>query len=147
MIIIFKSSASRRNIQELKKRLSDLGLQARVSTGNARITMSIIGDIDKVSAEQLRSLACVDGVIRVTKPYKLAGRDFRPRGTVIRVEKVRVGGPELVVVAGPCDVESEKQLLTAARAVKAHGGNILRAAVFKPRSSPYEFQGDRKSVV
>lgn len=141
MIIVMQSHAGPEHIRSVVRRIEEMGYRPNVSQGEET---TIIGVIGHSSPDQLASLEFMPGVDRmvpVTKPYKLGSRDFRPKNTVVQVGDVRFGGDELVMIAGPCSVESEQQLWEAARAVKASGAQVLRGGAFKPRSSPYSFQG------
>lgn len=141
MIIVMQSSAGPEHIRNVVARVRELGYRPNVSEGEET---TIIGVIGHSSPDQLASLEFMPGVDRmvpVTKPYKLGSRDFRPKSTVVQVGNVRFGGEELVMIAGPCSVESADQLWETARAVKATGAQVLRGGAFKPRSSPYSFQG------
>jgi 3-deoxy-7-phosphoheptulonate synthase len=141
MIIVMHANASQPQIDGVVERVQTLGYRPHVSEGEET---TIIGVIGHSSPEQLASLEFLPGVdhmVQVTKPYKLGSRDFRPKDTLVPVDGVTFGGQELVVIAGPCSIESEEQLWETAQAVKASGATVLRAGAFKPRSSPYSFQG------
>jgi 3-deoxy-7-phosphoheptulonate synthase len=141
MIIVMQSHATEDNVDVVVRRVQDLGFRPHVSKGEET---TIIGVIGHSSPEQLASLEFLPGVdhmVPVMKPFKLGSRDFRPMDTVVEVDGVRFGGKEVTVIAGPCSVESEDQLWESACAVKASGGRVLRGGAFKPRSSPYSFQG------
>jgi 3-deoxy-7-phosphoheptulonate synthase len=141
MIIVMHANASQPQIDGVVQRVQTLGYRPHVSEGEET---TIIGVIGHSSPEQLASLEFLPGVdhmVQVTKPYKLGSRDFRPKDTLVPVDGVTFGGQELVVIAGPCSIESEEQLWETAQAVKASGATVLRAGAFKPRSSPYSFQG------
>jgi len=117
------------------------GVQPHVSKGTHRTVIGIIGKADPSLAEHLRSMRGVEDVIKISKSYKLASRDFHPDDTIIEINGVRIGGDELVVMGGPCAVESPEQIDEIARLVKAAGGQVLRGGAFKPRTGPYSFQG------
>lgn len=141
VIIVMQRQATRRDVEEVVRRVQEMGFRPHVSEGDET---SIIGVIGHFTPEQLTPLELLDGVERlvpVTKPYKLGSRDFRPKDTVVAVDGQRFGDSEVVVIAGPCAVETEEQLWATARAVKAAGARVLRAGAFKPRTSPYSFQG------
>jgi 3-deoxy-7-phosphoheptulonate synthase len=143
MIVVLHPSCTPEQQEAVVRRIREAGLGAHLSQGVMRTVVGVIGD-DRTK-EQLRTmLEAMDGVERVVKvlqPYKLVSREFQPQTTAVQVGPVRIGGPEVVVIAGPCSVESREQILQAARAVKAAGAVMLRGGAFKPRTSPYSFQG------
>ncbi len=141
MLILMKREATREDILRVKEKVASLGYNAHEIPGAQRTAIGITGNREKVSPEQFSTLPGVEEAIPVTKPYKLVGRDARRESTVIRVGDALIGGPELAVIAGPCSVESWDQLIATARAVKDAGAKFLRGGAFKPRSSPYTFQG------
>lgn len=143
MIIVMKKDAGKEALAEVKKRVRDLGYKAHVIHGEARDVIGAVGDErGKAVLQSLESLPCVEAVVPILKPYKLASREIRPEPSVFELAPgVTVGGRELLVMAGPCSVEGEEQLLETARAVKAAGARVLRGGAFKPRTSPYAFQG------
>lgn len=141
MIIVMKSHASDADVDAVLRRVKEIGLTPHLSKGVERTIIGVIGDERLINREQLSLLPEVENVIPVLKPYKLASRDFKAADTIVNVAGVRVGGPALTIMAGPCSVESEEQLLTTAQAVKAAGAKLLRGGAFKPRTSPYAFQG------
>ncbi len=143
MIVVLSNSCTPEQQEAVLQRIRDAGLVPHVSQGVLRTVVGVIGD-DRTK-EQLRTmLEAMEGVERVVKvlqPYKLVSREFQPQTTVVEVRGVRIGGPEVVVIAGPCSVESRDQILQAAQAVKDAGAVMLRGGAFKPRTSPYSFQG------
>ncbi len=141
MIIVMKSGATGDDVRHVVERIEELGLKAHVSQGTERTVIGVIGDERFIKREQLSLLPHVDDVIPILKPYKLASREFKPENTVVKVGNVSIGGNEVVIIAGPCSVESEEQLMETAEVVKAAGANLLRGGAFKPRTSPYAFQG------
>lgn len=141
MIIVMQARATEADIEHVRKRIEELGLTPHVSRGTERTLIGVIGDERLIRRDQLALLPHVDEVIPILKPYKLASREFKPADTVITVAGVPIGGKELVVIAGPCSVEHEEQILRAAEAVKAAGARLLRGGAYKPRTSPYVFQG------
>lgn len=141
MIIVMESHATDAEVQHVVERVEALGLKAHLSRGVERTIIGVIGDERLIKREQLSLLPHVENVIPVLKPYKLASRDFRPKDSVIDVGGVRIGGNEIVIIAGPCSVESEEQVLATAEAVRAAGAKLLRGGAYKPRTSPYAFQG------
>lgn len=141
MIIVMKSGATGEDVHHVVERIEELGLKAHVSQGTERTIIGVIGDERFIKREQLSLLPHVEDVIPILKPYKLASREFKPNNTIVKVGNVTIGGDEVVIIAGPCSVESEEQLLETAEVVKAAGAHLLRGGAFKPRTSPYAFQG------
>jgi 3-deoxy-7-phosphoheptulonate synthase len=141
MIIVMYKDATRIQVDKVIEFVEELGYQALPNPGLHRTVLNIIGNVDIADSSQLESLPGVMEVILVTKPYKLADIEAKPEGTVIEVGSVEIGGSRPVIIAGPCSVESEGQIVRAAKAVKECGGDILRGGAFKPRTSPYSFQG------
>jgi 3-deoxy-7-phosphoheptulonate synthase len=141
MIIVMQSKAAEADIQAVLDRVKGLGLTPHLSRGTERTIIGVIGDERVVRHENFAVLPGVEDVIPILKPYKLASREFRPADSVVDVAGVKIGGRSLVVIAGPCSVESEEQLMETAEQVKAAGAMLLRGGAFKPRTSPYAFQG------
>jgi 3-deoxy-7-phosphoheptulonate synthase len=142
MIVVMKEGATEEEIEGAIKRVKELGCTEHVMRGVERTVIAALGDErGKNMEEALRVLAGVENVMPVLKPYQLASNEGRPERTVVDVNGVKFGGPRLVIVAGPCSVESREQILASADAVKAGGGHVLRGGAFKPRTSPYSFQG------
>jgi 3-deoxy-7-phosphoheptulonate synthase len=141
MIIVMQSRATEEEIRHVIGRIEELGLRAHLSRGTERTIIGVIGDERLVRRENFSLLPNVEEVIPVLKPYKLASREFHPADTVVDVAGVQIGGRRIIVIAGPCSVESEEQMLQTARAVKAAGARLLRGGAYKPRTSPYAFQG------
>lgn len=141
VIVVMQSTASPEQIRGVVASVEALGFRPHVSEGEETTIVGIIGHSDPQQLASLEFLPGVDHMVQVSKPYKLGSRDFRPRDTVVEVGNVHFGGEELVIIAGPCAVESEAQIWEAARAVKAMGAQVMRAGAFKPRTSPYSFQG------
>jgi 3-deoxy-7-phosphoheptulonate synthase len=142
MVIVLKSGATEADIENVSRRIQEMGYRAHVSRGEARTIIGAIGDDrGKEQLQSLESLECVEAVVRILQPFKLASREVRPENTRIEVDGVVIGGQKVVVMAGPCSVESREQLLMVAREAKAAGATILRGGAFKPRTSPYAFQG------
>jgi len=145
MIVVVNAKVSDRNIEQIVDLLKSAGYRdADISRGTEKIVIGAVGKpkLDKeLIASQIRTFPFVENVVIIAKPYKLVSRDFRPEDTVIRVGDVEIGGPGVVVMAGPCSVESEEQLLMTARFVKSAGAHILRGGAFKPSTSPYSFHG------
>ncbi len=142
MIVIMSSQANETQIQGVLTRLESKGLQGHRSGGEERTVIGVIGTrFEPQLGEQLEMLPGVEKVTPISKPYKLASREFKPFDSVIRVGDLEIGGRDLMVMAGPCSVESLDQMMETALAVKAAGATVLRGGAFKPRSSPYSFQG------
>lgn len=142
MIIVLRPHASREAIEEVLEEVRKLGYEPSPIHGATQTVVAAIGDErTHQTLESLNVLPQVESVLRVQKRYKLASRESKPEGTVVNVDGVEIGGNRVVLMAGPCSVESEEQLLATARAVKAAGASILRGGAYKPRTSPYEFQG------
>jgi len=141
MIIVLKPTATKEEIDHIVRMIEKVGLRTNISVGERQTIIGVIGDKTKLADSPLASLACVESIVHVSKPYKLASIDFHPDPTVIEVKGSKIGGGNLGIIAGPCSIESEKQLMTIAEAVKNIGANFLRAGAFKPRTSPYTFQG------
>ena len=142
MIVVMSSHATESQIQAVLSRLASKGLQGHRSGGEERTVIGVIGTrFEPQLGEQLEMLPGVERITPITKPYKLASREFKPVDTVIKVGEIEIGGPGITVMAGPCSVESLDQMMETAKAVKAAGATILRGGAFKPRSSPYSFQG------
>ena len=141
MIIVMKKSVPPAEVEAVMARITAKGLKPLYLPGVEKIVIGAIGDERLLADLELESLPCVDRVLPVLAPYKLAGRESQAARTVIDVGPVRIGGPEPVIMAGPCAVESREQLLATARAVKSAGANVLRGGAYKPRTSPYSFQG------
>jgi 3-deoxy-7-phosphoheptulonate synthase len=142
MIIVLKSGASDADVADVCRRIEAMGLRAHVSRGEQRTVVGAIGDDRfKTRVQALEALECVESLVPILQPFKLASREVRATDTVVEVDGVKIGGPRLTIMAGPCGVESEAQLQAVAAGVKAGGAHILRGGAFKPRTSPYAFQG------
>jgi 3-deoxy-7-phosphoheptulonate synthase len=144
VIIILAPSATEADLEELTTHLKERGYGVHLSKGVEKTVVGVIGahdDVKPMLAEQLSSLDYIERVVPILKPYKVVSRDFHPDKTIIRVGGVDIGGQKLVIMAGPCSVESEEQTMEVARAVKAAGASILRGGAFKPSTSPYSFHG------
>jgi 3-deoxy-7-phosphoheptulonate synthase len=141
MIVIMKPGATPADIQRVIERVQSFGLGVHLSTGESRTIIGILGNTGGLDRAIFEAMEGVEGAVRITRPYKVASREFKPFDTVIEVRGVRIGGPGLVVMAGPCSVESRAQILETAHAVKEAGAHILRGGAYKPRTSPYSFQG------
>jgi 3-deoxy-7-phosphoheptulonate synthase len=142
MLVVMQHGASQNEIDRVVRTIEEMGYQARPMPGTQRTAVGLVGNDGRVDSSRIEALPGVSQVIHVSQPYKQVSREWRPEDTVVQIAPgVRVGGSEVVIIAGPCSVESEQQILDAARAVVAAGGTALRGGAFKPRSSPYAFQG------
>ena len=141
MIIVVKKNGEQKQIDNLIRWIKGLGLDVYTSEGENSQVIGLIGDTSKVDIGLVRTLDIVESVTRVQEPYKNANRKFHPADTVIDVGGHKFGGGSFQIIAGPCSVESERQIIEVAQAVKRAGATILRGGAFKPRTSPYAFQG------
>jgi 3-deoxy-7-phosphoheptulonate synthase len=141
MIIVLKPKVERTTINELIGKIEALGVKVHESVGESYSILGIVGDTSKLNPQQFEVYECVERSMRVQYPFKLASRLFHPEDTIVQVGDVKIGGGHSAIIAGPCSVESEEQLLTIAKAVKQAGAALLRGGAYKPRSSPYSFQG------
>ena len=143
MVIIIKRDAKEERIRDLIHWIEAQDLRTHVSTGDYSTIIGVIGDTSKLDEDLVSGLDIVEGVKRVSEPFKSANRKFHPLDSVIQVgqERVKVGHGNFVMIAGPCSVESEEQIISVAKSVKAAGATMLRGGAFKPRTSPYDFQG------
>ena len=141
MFIVMQQRHTEGELADILERLTQMGFSGHVSQGVERTVVGVVGRTYPELKETLEMWPGVDEVVPISRPHKLSGREFQPHDTVIKVGDVTIGGEVLVVMAGPCAVETEEQLLEAARAVKAAGANILRGGAFKPSTSPYSFRG------
>src|ERR1700726_4757420 len=140
MLVVMEERASEEQIEQVVARLVEMGMDVHRSTGVTRTVLGAVGQ-GRPDAALIELLAGVHEVVRISEPYKLASRTFKPDNTVVMVGDVRIGGDEVIVMAGPCSAESEQQVRTTAAAVRRAGAKIFRGGAFKPRSSPYSFQG------
>ena len=142
MLVVMKHGASQAEIDAVVEVIEEMGYEARPMPGAQRTAVGLVGNDGRVDSSRIEALAGVAQVIHVTQPYKQVSREWRPENTVVTIAPgVHVGGNDVVLMAGPCSVESEEQIVAAARAVRAAGAACLRGGAFKPRSSPYAFQG------
>ena len=142
MIIVMKSGAAEEDLQRVIHTIEELGYQSHVIRGTQRSVIGAVGDErGKARLQSLEALPGVESVVPILQPFKLASREFKPSQTVVKIGDVEIGGDRLVVIAGPCSVETEDQILETAKTVKEAGATILRGGAFKPRTSPYAFQG------
>ena len=141
MIAILKHGTTLAQREHLVAWLKNMNLDVHISEGAEVTVLGLIGDTSRIDMDLLKSLEMVDSVKRVSEPYKQANRKFHPNDTVIEVGSAKIGGGNFALIAGPCSVESEEQIIEVAQAVKSSGASILRGGAFKPRTSPYAFQG------
>ena len=141
MIAVLKQGTTAQQTEFLIEWLSGMGLQAHTYPGNGVTVLGLIGDVSQAKLELLRSMEIVESVQRISEPFKKVNRKFHPQDTVVQIGDVRIGGGHFALIAGPCSVESEAQIVQIAQAVKRSGAAILRGGAFKPRTSPYDFQG------
>ena len=141
MIVVLKHGVTQDKRDQLIDWLKSQGLNIHISEGMYQTVLGLVGDTTRVDMDLIGSLGIVDSVTRVTEPFKCCNRKFHPDDTVVDVSGVPVGGGHFAMIAGPCSVESEEQIVGIARAVKAAGAKLLRGGAFKPRTSPYDFQG------
>jgi 3-deoxy-7-phosphoheptulonate synthase len=141
MIIVLKPHATKEHAEELMARIAALGLRPLYMPGQERVVLGALGDERAIESLHLDSDPLVESVKPILAPYKLVGREIHPHDTIVTVGGIQIGGGRFTVIAGPCAVESREQMLNTARAVKAAGGHALRGGAYKPRTSPYSFQG------
>ena len=141
MIIVLKPNVTKKQVDHIIDRIKALGLKPMVSKGTERTIIGVIGSEDVLRVQPIEVIPGVEKVMPVLKPYKLVSREFRPEPSLVNVSGVAVGGKAVVVMAGPCSVENREMLLETAKAVKQAGAHVLRGGAFKPRTSPYSFQG------
>lgn len=141
MIVVLKHNPNPEQLQSLITWLQEKGIIIHTSIGEGNMLLGLVGDTSKIDADLISALDIVEDVKRVQEPYKNANRKFHPEDTVVKVGNTQIGGGNLTLMAGPCSVESEEQVVAIAKAVKASGATMLRGGAFKPRTSPYDFQG------
>ncbi len=141
MIIVLRPNATEKQINHIVEKVKKLGLKPMISKGTERTIIGVIGEEDILRVQPLEVFPGVEKVMPVLAPYKLVSNDFKPEKTVVDVGGVKIGGKKIAVIAGPCSIENQTMLLKIAKAVKKAGAAILRGGAFKPRSSPYSFQG------
>ncbi|MFD1773252.1 3-deoxy-7-phosphoheptulonate synthase [Paenibacillus rhizophilus] len=141
MIVITSNQTPEEQVNDIIAVIEKEGLQAHLSKGSDRTVIGLVGSVSPKLAEHLRQMKGVENVVKISKSYKLASRDFHPDDTVIEVKGVKIGGEHLAIMGGPCAVESPEQIDEIARLVKASGAQVLRGGAFKPRTGPYSFQG------
>ena len=142
MLVVMENHATPEQIERVVKTIEEMGYQARPMPGEQRTAVGLVGNDGRVDSSRIEALAGVAEVIHVSKPYKQVSREWKEENTLVTIAPgVSFGGPEIQIIAGPCSVESEQQIVAAARAVRDAGATALRGGAFKPRSSPYSFQG------
>ncbi len=141
MLVVMQQGATDQQIQAVIDRLVTLGFTVHRSTGVMHTVLGGVGPVDEMDPADFEAMEGVKECHRIVSPYKLASRHFRPQGTVVKIRDVEIGGPRVVMMAGPCSVENRDQIEFVAELIAAHGAQILRGGAFKPRSSPYSFQG------
>ena len=141
MIAVLKQNVTEAQLEHLKGWLNGLGLGVHISRGSYQTVIGLVGDTSRVDIDLLQGLDMVESVTRISEPFKSANRKFHPDDTVVTVGQAKIGGGHFALIAGPCSVETPEQIVAVAREVKAAGAGILRGGAFKPRTSPYDFQG------
>ena len=141
MIAILKRGTTQAQTEHLVSWLKNMNLDVHLSQGQEITVLGLIGDTSRVDMDLLRSLEIVESVKRVSEPFKQANRKFHPKDTIVEVGNAKIGSGYFAMIAGPCSVESEEQIISVAKSVKEAGATILRGGAFKPRTSPYAFQG------
>ncbi len=144
MIIVLKANPNMDEYNKFKETLNNQGIEIQENIGSDRMVLCLLGDTSNLDVDRIVALDIVDSVKRIQEPFKKANRKVHPEDTVISLPGVDIGGGKLTVIAGPCSIETEEQIVAVAKAVKAAGANILRGGAFKPRTSPYSFQGTGK---
>ena len=141
MMVIMKSGYSQEEMDRILHRLEEVGLKGHTIVGVERTVIAVVGSIYPELGDELETMDGVASTVRISSPYKLAGRETKPESTVVKVGDVEIGSGKTVFMAGPCAVENEDQMMETARAVKEAGAHVLRGGAFKPRTSPYSFRG------
>ena len=141
MIIVINGQTSEFHIEKVVQKLREMGHEVHISRGEKQIVLGVIGDVENLNSVPLYAYDGVEEIIPIAKPYKLASREFKSFDTIVKIKDVIIGSKEVIVMAGPCVVENKKQIFETAKQVKAAGAKILRGGAFKPRTSPYSFQG------
>ena len=141
MIVIFKNNTPKEAIEELSCAVESMGVQVNKVVGSDATILGLVGDTSNIDMKKIEANDNVERVMRVSEPYKKANRKFHPDSTVVKVGDTSIGGKEIALIAGPCSVESREQITDVAKAIKASGATMLRGGAFKPRTSPYAFQG------
>ena len=141
MIVVMARDTASEDLENVRKRIESRGLKAQINIGEERAVVGVVGSIPPDFKDEMELMTGVSEVVMVSKPYKLASKEFHPDNTIIKVGDAVIGGPKPVIMAGPCSVEDEEQMVSTAKAVKNAGATILRGGAFKPRTSPYSFRG------
>ncbi len=141
MIVIMKSDSTVKNTSDVIKKIQELGFKPHLSKGEKKTIIGMVGNGKKVDPETFKVLPGVENVVPILQPFKLAGREFKKEPTIVTIKGIRIGGDEVIVMAGPCAVESRDQILSTAEHVAKAGAKVLRGGAYKPRTSPYSFQG------
>ncbi|MFT9486137.1 MAG: 3-deoxy-7-phosphoheptulonate synthase [Tepidibacillus sp.] len=141
MIVVLKSGVNEEQVSRVSEKIEKMGVLVHVSRGQDLTILGLIGDTQRLDTSKLESIDIVEKVIRVQQPFKLANRLFHPENSIVKIENQQVGGDSFTIIAGPCSVESEEQIMTVAQGVKESGAHMLRGGAYKPRTSPYGFQG------
>ena len=141
MIVVMARDTAREDLEKVRERIESRGLRAQINLGEERAVIGVMGSIPPDFKDEMELMNGVSEVVMVSKPYKLASKEFHPDNTIIKVGDAVIGGPKPVIMAGPCSVEDEEQMVSTAKAVKAAGATVLRGGAFKPRTSPYSFRG------
>ena len=141
MIVVMARDTASEDLENVRKRIESRGLRAQINIGEERAVVGVVGSIPPDFKDEMELMTGVSEVVMVSKPYKLASKEFHPDNTVIKVGDAVIGGPDPVIMAGPCSVEDEEQMVSTAKAVKNAGATVLRGGAFKPMTSPYSFRG------
>jgi 3-deoxy-7-phosphoheptulonate synthase len=141
MIVVMARDTASEDLENVRQRIESRGLRAQINLGEERAVIGVMGSIPPDFKDEMELMNGVSEVVMVSKPYKLASKEFHPDNTIIKVGDAVIGGPKPVIMAGPCSVEDEEQMVSTAKAVKAAGATVLRGGAFKPRTSPYSFRG------
>ena len=141
MIVVMARDTASEDLENVRKRIESRGLKAQINIGEERAVVGVVGSIPPDFKDEMELMNGVSEVVMVSKPYKLASKEFHPDNTIIKVGDAVIGGPKPVIMAGPCSVEDEEQMVSTAKAVQKAGATVLRGGAFKPRTSPYSFRG------
>jgi 3-deoxy-7-phosphoheptulonate synthase len=141
MMIVMRANATQREVKIVVDRVQNCGAQAHLSEGEERTIIGVVGDVRQIPRDEFLQMPSVDRIIPISRPFKLASREFHPWNSEVPLNGIKFGGPEVIIIAGPCSVESREQLLETAHAVREAGAHALRGGAYKPRTSPYSFQG------
>lgn len=141
MMIVMRANATQREVKVVVDRVKSCGAEAHLSEGEERMIIGVVGDVRSILRDEFLQMPSVDRIIPISRPYKIASREFHPWNSEVPIDGIKFGGPEVIIIAGPCSVESRSQLLETAHAVREAGAHVLRGGAYKPRTSPYSFQG------